>query len=238
MKAAELTELAIQWLSATFPEAIIVRELSVADWGGASLDLGAITRDRIVGVEIKGDGDGPTRLDRQGISYGMVAREMWLLCAPSVQDKCFARRPPGWGRLEIHEGCVRPYNRATKMGEPIKRPDGGTTYPTVRDDSRYEPDRPEDQRHQTPWTMCGALWRDELYEIARLNRVVCGGRAARVQPLTEAICASLPVTAIHDEMIRALRARDWHRAKRNKVIDTRTSPLEDNTSAPMLDLGA
>lgn len=219
MKANELKDLAIDWLKTAHPDSIIVTELSVGDWGAASIDVAAITPTHIVGVEIKGEGDSPTRLARQGITYGMVAREMWLLCDLSLQDKCFARRPKGWGRLELHEGVVRPYNRATKRGEAISMGEGRTRWPSVRDDSRYEPEIVSHQKQQTPWTMCGALWRDELYEIARIYQLACGGRAALVEPLTEAICGGLPVTIIHDEMIRALRDRVW----RKPVIDLRRS---------------
>lgn len=217
MKAAELKKLAIEWLKTTYPNSIIVTEMSVADWGAASIDVAAITPTHMVGVEIKGEGDSPTRLDRQGITYGMVAREMWLLCDPGLQDKCFARRPRGWGRLELHKGQIRPYNKATKRGEAIEMANGNTRWPSVRDDSRYEPEIVGHQLHQTPWTMCGTLWRDELYEIARIYKLSCGSRAAHVLPLTEAICDGLPVTIIHDEMIRALRDRIW----RKPVIDTR-----------------
>lgn len=223
MKAVELRELAIDWLKSAHPDSIIVTELSVADWGAASIDVAAITPTHIVGVEIKGEGDSPARLDRQGITYGMVAREMWLLCAPSLQEKCFARRPRGWGRLELHEGTVRPYNRATKTGDPISMGNGNTRWPSVRDDSRYEPEIVSHQKHQTPWTMCGTLWRDEIYHIARVYQLSCGGRAAHVEPLTEAVRGGLPVTIIHDEMIRALRTRIW----RKPVLDLRKSEVDD-----------
>lgn len=217
MRAEELRALAVEWLRETFPGSVIVTELSVADWGGASIDVAAITETHIVGVEIKGEGDSPARLDRQGITYGMAAREMWLLCDESIQAKCFARRPPGWGRLEVWEGSVRPFNRATKAGEPETLPNGAKRWRSVRDDSRYEPDRTWEQKHLTPSVMCGALWRDELYDIARRYSLSTGGRAANVGPLTEAVCNGLPALIIHDEMIRALRCRTW----KKPVIDTR-----------------
>lgn len=224
MKASELRNLAIDWLKSAHPDSIIVTELSVADWGAASIDVAAITPTHIVGVEIKGNGDSPTRLDRQGITYGMVAREMWLLCSPSLQQKCFSRRPRGWGRLELYDNAVRPFNRATKRGEPISMGQGRTRWPSVRDDSRYEPEIAGHQKHQTPWVMCGTLWRDELYEIARIYKLSCGGRAAHVEPLTEAICDGLPVSIIHDEMIRALRARAW----RKPVLDLRKAVVDES----------
>jgi hypothetical protein len=227
MRADELTDLASDWLVATFPGSIVIRELSVADWGGASLDVAAVTEAHIVGVEVKGEGDSPSRLDRQGLSYGMVVREMWLLCAPSLERSCFPRRPKGWGRLEVRDGRVRPFNLATKAGPPEQVAEGRIRYPSIRDDTRYMPDRAREQRHQTPWTLCGALWREELLAIARRYGLSCGGRAALVEPLTEAICGSLPVTLIHDEMVRALRTRRW---RNKRVLDTRPS-LEVDASA-------
>lgn len=101
MKAGELRELAINWLRTTYPNSLIVTELSVADWDAASIDVAAITENHIVGI--------------------------------------------------------------------------------------------------------------------------CGGRAALVEPLTEAVCAGLPVTIIHDEMIRALR---W----RKPVLDLRRQEPEPTES--------
>ena len=72
MKAPELLPLAVDWLAETYPGSIIVTELSVADWGGALVDVAAITETEIVGVEIKGDGDSPARLKLQGMAYGRV----------------------------------------------------------------------------------------------------------------------------------------------------------------------
>ena len=140
MIAKDLLALAIDWLRDSYPGSVIVSELSVADWGGASVDVAAITETHIVGVEIKGDGDSPARLDRQGLAYGMVCQEMWLLPAPSLLERCRSRRPSGWGMLEVWEGTVRPLNRATKSGERVKTK-YGTRVPQVRDDSRYVPGR-------------------------------------------------------------------------------------------------
>lgn len=97
ISAGQLRDLASAWLEQRHPGAVIVTELSVSDWGGALVDIAAITETHIVGVEIKGAGDSPTRLDRQGLAYGMVIKEMWLLACPTLADKCRARRPAGWG---------------------------------------------------------------------------------------------------------------------------------------------
>lgn len=221
MKANELRELAINWLRAEYPNSIIVTELSVSVWGGALIDVAAITETEIVGVEIKGEGDSPTRLELQGHVYGRVARRMWLLADESIQAKCFAKCPSGWGRLEVWDGAVRPFNRAKKRvgEEAVKATSKHPGYKRAvyeRDDSQYDPDTAGEERALCPWSMCGTLWRDELYDIARLHRVQTVGRA-NVLPLTEAITNQLPMPVIHSAMIDQLRRRVW----RKPVIDNR-----------------
>jgi hypothetical protein len=223
MKAAELRDLAIAWLASEYPGSIIVTELSVSDWGGALIDVAAITETEIVGVEIKGEGDSPSRLELQGHVYGRVARRMWLLADVSIQEKCFAKCPGGWGRLEVWEGAVRPLNRAKKqIGTEKVKATKANAYSSYerpiygRDDSRYDPDTAGEERALCPWSMCGTLWRDELYDIARLHRVKTVGRA-NVLPLTEAITNQLPMPVIHAAMIDQLRRRIW----RKPVIDNR-----------------
>jgi hypothetical protein len=216
MKAFELTEKAIAWLKREYPGAVIVTEFSVADWGGARVDVAAITDTEIVGVEIKGEGDSPARLELQGLAYGRVVRKMWLLADESIQAKCFAKLPGLWGRLELWEGDVRAFNRATKLGSKIKLKNG-YRYERLRDESRYDPDAARESPLLCPNSMCGTLWRDELYEIARLAGVEVRGKA-NVWPLTQAICEQLPAPTIHALMIEQLRKRDW---RNKRVIDTR-----------------
>ncbi|NDV50750.1 hypothetical protein [Salipiger sp. PrR003] len=216
MKAGELRSLAMTWLAKAYPESILVTELSIADWGGASLDVAAITSTHIVGVEIKGEGDSPSRLDRQGLAYPMATREMWLLCDESIQSRCFSKLPAGWGRLETCDQAVRPYNRATKMGPKVKTK-RGYRWPQVRDDARYVPDRAAYLMQLAPHALCGALWRDELLAIAKKYDLLQARQKPYVHVLTELICENLPVTAIHDEMIAALRSRIW----RKPVVDLR-----------------
>lgn len=233
MKAADLLELAITWLGKQYQDAVIVPELSVADWGGASIDVAAITENEIVGVEIKGEGDSPARLDLQEHVYGRVARRMWLLPDESVREKVFARRPRGWGKLEVFDGQVRAFNRARKAvgDERRKYPRSDREYVhTVfaQDNGRYDPDEALEIKLLCPYSMCGTLWRDELYDIARLNGVSMSARA-NVGPLTDAIVRQLPAPLIHDAMVEALRRRVW-RSKR--VIDLRKN--SDNQRGRLL----
>ena len=204
MKAPELLTLATAWLQDACPGSIIVPELSVADWGGARVDVAAITGEDVVGVEIKGEGDSPTRLELQGLRYGQVCKRMWLLPTPegTLAERCKKKRPKGWGVLTAEGGSVSPAVRY-QSGDHVEL---------------WEP------RHSTslnPWAMCGTLWRDELYDIARLNGIQMQSRAY-VQELTDAICEQMPVPKLHDAMIDQLRRREWHAFKKAKIIDTRT----------------
>lgn len=99
--AYRLLGLAVDWLRERHPDAVIVPEFSMGAWGRGSVDVAAITFDKIVGVEIKGDGDSPARLRMQGLQYGMVVQEMFLLPAPSVRKRCLDQKPEGWGRLDL-----------------------------------------------------------------------------------------------------------------------------------------
>lgn len=230
MKAAELTELAIEWLKAEHPGSVIVTELSVDDWGGARIDVAAITDTEIIGVEIKGEGDSPSRLELQGLVYGKVARRMWLLVSPdgTLSERCEKKRPLGWGRLEVHQDAIRPKNIARKLGE-VEKTEYGTRRGYVPDPDAYKPDEARRYLRQCPWAMCGTLWRDELYEIARAHGVQVKGRAL-VGPLTDAIVEQMPVPKLHDAMIEQLRRRVW----RKPVIDTRHDSQSKFTQETML----
>jgi hypothetical protein len=102
--AARLKPLALEWLRFQFPDALLTLELGVAKYGEALLDAAAITSDGIYGIEIKGDGDSPARLERQGWIYSRTASQMWLLPAPSLRERCKKHQPRGWGILEPGAG--------------------------------------------------------------------------------------------------------------------------------------
>lgn len=99
VRAQELTDLAAQWLRKRHPQALIVREFSVSEYGGALVDVAAILEREIVAVEVKGEGDSPARLPLQGMMYSRACRSVYLLSAPSMQERCAKHLPPGWGML-------------------------------------------------------------------------------------------------------------------------------------------
>ncbi|GBQ85660.1 hypothetical protein AA14337_3131 [Acetobacter malorum DSM 14337] len=203
MTARELCALAINWLKERYPDAIIVPELSVDDWGGAKLDLGAITGDRIVGVEIKGEGDSARRLPLQGAIYPRVATEMWLLPDQSLMSACLKARPPGWGVLrfdvetqtlsevEVHSGSQRILN------------------------------------YLCPAALCGTLWREELIQIVKAEELEV--KHLRVLDMTRAILENLPVTRIHARTIECLRGRKW---RHGKTVHLPASVAPANSGAP------
>lgn len=211
--------LAIEWLRARHADAVIVPELSVADWGGASLDVAAITRTHIVGVEIKGDGDSPHRLDRQALAYGMVAREMWLLPAPSLLSRCWKHKPDGWGVLEVWQGRVRAYNLHTAATGEWRPAKGGLgrVMITDRSEAEYRPHEARIGGHLCPRMILGTLWRDELWAVAGRCGVLVRGRAT-VQMLTDALEREVPAPKLHDEMVAALRRRVWKAPKSRQVM--------------------
>lgn len=209
MKAPELLKLSIEWLKSEYPDSTIVTEMSVADWGNARIDVAAITDDEMVGIEIKGEGDSPTRLELQGITYGQVARKMWLLVTPegTLSERCRKKRPRGWGVLAVEDGKVAPRIRS-QFGD-------GTVWH----------DKPGQSQQFNPYAMCGTLWRDELFDLA-VRKNLQPGKKARVADLTETIVDHLPVPEIHDAMIFQLRRRIW----KKPVIDLRIHGHDGKTS--------
>lgn len=99
--AGELKGIAKRWLRLRFPEADILEEFSVAEYGAGLIDVAAILPTEIVGVEIKGAGDSAARLGLQGGMYSRICRRSYLLCCPSVEEKCQRQRPYGWGPLSL-----------------------------------------------------------------------------------------------------------------------------------------
>ncbi|WP_084398307.1 hypothetical protein [Henriciella aquimarina] len=99
MKADDLKHLAALWLRARKPDAHILFEFSLAEYGGALIDVAAICEDEIIGVEIKGDGDSASRLKLQGQMYPRVCRTVYLLPSPDLLKSCRTHLPPEWSLL-------------------------------------------------------------------------------------------------------------------------------------------
>jgi len=136
--APRLLAMAIAWLREKHPDALIIPEFSAANFGGAKIDVVAVTATQLVGVEIKGDGDSPTRLAIQGPAYSAVCTSMFLLPAPSLFLRCANKRPPGWSMLIAEGDSIRMGDRS------------GQYLPT------------------SPYRLMEMMWAAEVRELARL----------------------------------------------------------------------
>lgn len=180
--APDLLALARVWLRQTYPDAVIVPEMSVASWGGALIDVAAITPTELIGVEIKGQGDSGARLAIQGMNYSAVASKMFLLPTPSLEATCKKKLPRGWNVLKIVEGVITPPN--------------------------YIPDDPHfpTSSHRL-LEMC---WAPEVRSLARyLHADVMGARDSHA--VGRKIAETIPLRDIRLAVFMVLRARDWTR---------------------------
>lgn len=188
MRAAELCDLASDWLALQHPAALIVRELSVGKWGKAMIDIAAILPDRIVGVEIKGEGDSPARLERQGWVYARVAANMFLLPCPGLDAAAERHKPPGWWLLKVDDGAI----------------DHGNLGVTTRWGHTYAPDT----LPNAPAALLECLITRELKLLGR--ELVPEHDIGRTVPtMIEAISEHAPLAAIRSGVCGMLRRRDW-----------------------------
>ena len=183
--ASGLLPLAIDWLRRQYPTSVIVPEFSIGAWGAALIDVAAICEDQIIGIEIKGDGDSPTRIKLQAAVYSKAADRMFLLPAPSLQARCFKAAPRSWGQLALVDGSI-------VRAEPHEW------------SRSNEPER----LHIAAGQILQALWRDELDMIARVREVMIGRRLSK-EGLRDHLAEHLPLSIIRTEVCAALRRRNW-----------------------------
>ena len=194
-KAPELLELAAQFLARRYPNSLIVRELSIGNWGSALIDLVAICDDEIIGIEIKGDGDSPTRLGLQQALYSKAADRMWILPSPDLENRCFEGKHKvtrEWGRLVLRDGKI----------EPFKYSWGAESKPG--------------KLAIAPAQLLEALWKAELQFIAAGERCNSHSRM-KVDELVDEISELVPLRNIRKAVCGRLLERDWAE-KRNDAI--------------------
>jgi hypothetical protein len=104
----ELTGMAAAFLAEEHPDAIIVKELTVEYMSGkpGRLDVAAITPNGIIAVEVKGPNDSPKRLEHQISKYKGVCKEVWLLAAKNIFDKCYEITRFHWRTLDYKNGSA------------------------------------------------------------------------------------------------------------------------------------
>lgn len=199
-RASDLLPLAVDWLRKQYPSAVIVPELSIGAWGAALIDVAAICEDQIVGIEIKGDGDSPTRIKLQAAVYSKAADRMFLLPSPGIQARCFKASPRAWGQLALVNGEIQ-------RAEPHQW------------SRSNEPER----LHISAGQILQSLWRDELDLIARTREVMIGRRLCK-EGVRDHLAEHLPLSVIRTEVCAALRRRNW--ALHGKRVFQPTSELE------------
>ena len=181
--AGRLKTAALHWLRARYPSALLLCEFGLGGYGaGGQMDVVALTGDELIGIEVKGDGDGPARLPLQGIRYALVSTAVWLLASPAVEKRCIKHLPDTWGELAIRDRSVTALRHAFYPGR-------------VRS-------------MNSPAALWSTLWVPEQRTIHRLIAQV-DGRAATVPK--EQVPEVVPLGLIRGHVLKALRERDWWR---------------------------
>lgn len=180
--ADRLTELGVAWLRQHRPDALIVPEFVCGAMGQARIDLAAITKDGIFGVEVKGEGDSAARLPSQGPLFSAVCSTVHLLPAPSLLEKMRAKRPPHWAILRVDaDGAL-----AGEWG--------------YRSYSEY---------YLAPQVLLNCLWRAELLRLCTRLRVGCDRKTARVMDMVREISSLVPLREIKAGVCELLLERQW-----------------------------
>lgn len=180
--AERLTEMGVAWLRAQRPDALIVPEFVCGCGGAARIDLAAITKDGIFGVEIKGEGDSAARLPSQGPLFSAVCSTVHLLPAPSLLQKMRDKRPPHWAMLRV---------------EPDGSLAGEWGYTHSKD------------YYLAPQVLLDCLWRPELLKLCTRLRVGVDRKTARVRDMVREISDLVPLREIKAAVCEALLERQW-----------------------------
>lgn len=203
--AGRLTELAVGWLRAHRPDALIAPEFVCGAMGQARIDLAAITKDGIFGVEIKGEGDTPARLASQGPLFSAVCSTVHLLTAPSLLQKMREKRPQHWAMLRVEED-------GTLAGE--------WGYRHTKD------------YYLAPQCLLNTLWRPELVKLSVQLRVGVDRKRARVMDMVREIADSVPLREIKAGVCALLLEREWTNWT-NAAGETRRLWRPDMANAPL-----
>ncbi len=210
MKATELRDRAKLWLRAKYPDAHILHELSLAEYGGALVDVAAILPDQIVGIEIKGEGDSHARLALQGGMYSRVCRTMHMLADESLREKCRKAMPPGWGELYVAtEEQIRRAADPNEYSSSVICAASGLAsgrYSSV-DSSGYG---------LAPVALAAMPWTKEYPTFQRSLGMGFTGLPRTKAKCIEHVVANFPLRVIEKAVCAVLRERDWER----KVVET------------------
>lgn len=178
--AERLTELAIEWMRARRPDALIIPEFVCGSMGASRIDIAAIARDGIFGIEVKGDGDTPSRLRSQGTGFSAVCSTVHLLASPNLKT-LWNHKPPHWGWLSID-------------GERISQDDWS---------------EPHKDYMLAPQSLLDTLWRPELLKLCTKLSVGVDRKRITVGKMIAEIAELVPLREIRASVCEALLERDW-----------------------------
>lgn len=207
MRATELREKAKKWLRGRYPQAHILHELSLAEYGGALVDVAAILPDQIVGVEIKGEGDSHTRLALQGGMYSRVCRTMHILADESIREKCHAAAPKEWGRVLTATGRESPLSYAVCEASGLCV----SKYNNHHDTSGYA---------LAPVALAAMPWTKEYPAFQLALGMGLTGLPRTKAKCIEYVVANFPLRKIEQAVCEVLRARNWEIKAVDRPVST------------------
>ncbi|MBQ8637033.1 MAG: sce7726 family protein [Clostridia bacterium] len=108
MKDKEIRKILIEYLKATNEEIRIYQEKSI---GSAICDVMAVT-DKLIGFEIKSDGDNYQRLDRQAEYYNKFFDENYIVVSEKHIVSAETRVPKDWGIIYIADDAVKIFRKS------------------------------------------------------------------------------------------------------------------------------
>lgn len=188
MDSIYLKRKAIEWLKNKYPNSVITTELAISSYGKTSVDVAAIVNDEIIGIEIKGDGDSPSRLELQGPAYSLTLQKIYLLPSVSLKEKCLKKCPFnwGWGFLDIDDkGVIKIKSKAHYIN------------------------------CNSPEMLLSILWTNELKELAKkLNIKITREDGKKIKPRRDdyisCLVDNLTLPSIRKETCNSLFNRNWN----------------------------
>ncbi|AZN72273.1 hypothetical protein D5400_14190 [Georhizobium profundi] len=202
----ELRDFVVSRLRELFPTARIVHELNVAGTGSNRIDVAAVTRQAIIGVEIKSEKDTLKRLDEQWDAFSKCCHFVFV----AAHEKHFAEYREPWmsdgspSEIDLNHpaflGVYRRRRHCWRYPTPIPQYWSRAFDPFK--DVRLQP---------RASALLGLLWREELCDEARRHSVSVGSRATRHSMICEMVWR-MTGREIAEAVCRQLRQRSFAEA--------------------------
>lgn len=210
----EIRNAVVARLRELLPDARIVHELNVAGQGSNRIDVAAITKQHIVGVEIKSRKDVLKRLDEQWKAFNDVCHFVVV----AAHEKHFADFRESYWREDMP--AKRHLNHPLFFGKwnhdyrvwPYLMPPLGAEGRTRLDGRHWFFDRHNQlQRIPQATRMLDMLWAAELQAECRSHRVACSSRSTRPDMIRD-LAWHLTGKEVTHAVCRQLRQRSFAEA--------------------------